>query len=114
MKNFIKVMKALSDANRVKILKMLEQKVLCVCEIQAALGISQPTVSGHLRVLEEAGLVSSRKSGSWVNYQLNSGAADPYAAHMLGALRAWLSDDSEVGGLVERLSSIRREDICGR
>ena len=49
MKTFVKVMKALSDPNRVKIVKLLQQKVMCVCELQAALGISQPSVSKHLK-----------------------------------------------------------------
>ncbi len=57
MKKFIKVMKALSDPNRVKIVKMLRHKVMCVCEMQAVLGIAQPTVSKHLKALEEAGLI---------------------------------------------------------
>jgi ArsR family transcriptional regulator len=47
-------MKALSDPNRVKIIKMLQQKVLCVCEMRAALNIAQPTVSKHLKLLEDA------------------------------------------------------------
>ncbi len=46
MKEFIKVMKALSDSNRVKLLKLLQRREMCVCEIQAALGIAQPTAAG--------------------------------------------------------------------
>ena len=46
---------------------------MCVCELQAALGIAQPTVSSHLKVLEEAGLVESAKEGQWVNYSLAAG-----------------------------------------
>jgi len=68
MKSFIKVMKALSDPNRVKIIKMLQQKKLCVCEIQNALQISQPNVSRHLKILEEAGLLDYQKDarpGFW-------------------------------------------------
>ena len=61
MKEFIKVMKALSDPNRVKLLKLIQQREMCVCEIQAALEIAQPTVSKHLKVLEDAGLVEPRK-----------------------------------------------------
>ena len=56
MKAFVKVMKALSDPNRVKILKMLQHKAMCVCEMQVALKIAQPSVSKHLKLLEEAGL----------------------------------------------------------
>ena len=50
-------MKALSDPNRVKVLKMLQRGTMCVCKIQDALGIAQPTVSKHLKILEDAGLV---------------------------------------------------------
>ena len=112
MKDFIKVMKALSDSNRVKIVKMLQHKSMCVCEMQSALGIAQPTVSNHLKVLEDAGLVSYQKDGLWVNYCLADGSSSPYAATLLGNLKHWLQDDSDVAPLVERLPSIRREDIC--
>ena len=112
MKDFIKVMKALSEPNRVKIVKMLQHKLMCVCEMQAALGITQPSVSKHLKILEDAGLVGSKKEGLWVNYSLTNGAASPYAAALLGNLRHWLEDDGEVGESVEKLPNIRREDIC--
>jgi ArsR family transcriptional regulator len=112
MRDFIRVMKALSDPNRVKIIKMLEQKVMCVCEIQAILGIAQPSVSKHLRVLEDADLVMSHKEGTWVNYSLADGKASPYVAALLGNLRHWLEDDPEVSQMTKRLPSIRREEIC--
>jgi len=111
MKNFIKVMKALSDPNRVKVVKMLQQKEMCVCEIQFALGIAQPTVSKHLKVLEDAGLVQSRKEGLWVNYSLTGGGGSPYAATLLGNLKHWLGDDPEIKGLSEALPTIQREII---
>ena len=112
MKPFIKVMKALSDPNRVKIIKMLQQRVLCVCELKAALNLAQPTVSKHLKLLEEAGLVESDKDGLWVNYRLADGNSSPYAATVLGNLRHWLNDDTQVVDLVKKLPSIRREDVC--
>lgn len=113
MKAFIKVMKALSDPNRVKIMKMLQRRMLCVCEIKEALGLAQSSASKHLKILEEAGLVAYSKDGLWVNYRLSDGAHSPYAACILGNLRHWLEADAEVISLVERLSDIRREDICG-
>ena len=112
MKPFIKVMKALSDPNRVKMIKMLQQRVLCVCEMKAALNIAQPTVSKHLKLLEDAGLVASDKDGLWVNYQLTDGGSSPYAATVLGNLRQWLNDDRQIVDLVKNLPSIRREDVC--
>ena len=112
MKDFIRVMRALSDPNRVKLIKMLQHKVMCVCEIQTALGIAQPTVSKHLRVLQDAGLVRFRKDGLWVNYHLTDGSSSPYAASILGNIRHWLEDDSDIEDLRAKLPMIRRENIC--
>ena len=112
MRNFVKVMKALSDPNRIKLVKILQNKVMCVCEIQAALGIAQPTVSKHLRVLEDAGLVRFRKDGLWVNCHLTDGSSSPYAASILGNMRHWLEDDPAIERLRARLPMISRENIC--
>ena len=112
MKQLIKVMKGLSDPSRVKIVKMLQHRVMCVCEIQAALELAQPTVSKHLKVLEDAGLVSYRKDGLWVNYYLADGNASPYAASLLGNLKHWLDDDPEVSGLIEKVPFLNRAELC--
>lgn len=112
MKPFIKVMKALSDPNRVKIIKLLQQKMMCVCELQGVLGLAQPTVSKHLKILEEVGLVDYKKDGLWVNYFLTDGKSSPYAASLLGNLKHWLNDDPEVAELVKKAPFIHREDLC--
>lgn len=113
MRDFIKVMKALSDPNRVKMIKLLQRRVMCVCEIQEALGLAQSTASKHLKILEEAGLITYIKEGPWVNYRLADGARNPYVANLLGNLRHWLEDDADVAELVARLPEINRETICG-
>jgi ArsR family transcriptional regulator len=112
MKNLLKVMKALSDPNRVKIVKMLQRQEMCVCELTAALEIAQSTVSSHLRILEEAGMVRSRKEGLWVNYLPADGGGNLCAAALLAGLSGWLADDPEIEALLHRLPTIRREDIC--
>ena len=112
MKNFLKVMKAISDSNRVKILKMLQHKTMCVCEMREALQLAQPTVSKHLKLLEDAGLVMSSKDGIWVNYNLADGANSPYVATTLGNLKHWLVDDPEISQLIEKLPLINRVTIC--
>jgi ArsR family transcriptional regulator, arsenate/arsenite/antimonite-responsive transcriptional repressor len=112
MKEFIKVMKALSDPNRVKLLKLLQKREMCVCEIQAALGIAQPTVSKHLKGLESAGLVGRKKEGLWVIYSLSDGSRSPYAASLLGNLKHWLEVDPEIRDLFERSKDLHREDLC--
>ncbi len=112
MKHLVKVMKALGDPTRIKILKMLEQRELCVCEIRAALELAQPTVSRHLKTLEEAELVSSRKEGLWVNYRLSEQPATPYARQMLACLRTWLDDDRQIAAIRRRLPEINRQTLC--
>lgn len=114
MKEFIRVMKALSDPNRVKIVKMLQHKEMCVCELQNALQISQPSVSKHLKILEQTGLVDFRKDGLWVNYYLTDGIKTPYASSLMGNLRHWLENDPEVEHLIGKLPHIHRDAICGR
>jgi ArsR family transcriptional regulator len=107
-------MKALSDPSRVKIMKLLQRRQLCVCELTAGLGLAQPTVSKHLKILEEAGLVTSTKEGLWVNYRLADGESSPYAAALIGNLRHWLNDDPEIMRLYERLPHLNRETLCGK
>ncbi|MCP4695088.1 MAG: winged helix-turn-helix transcriptional regulator [Desulfobacterales bacterium] len=114
MKEFIKVMKAAADPTRVKILKMLQRKEMCVCEIQTALGSAQSTASKHLKILEESGLVASRKDGQWVNYALADGRRSPYAANLIGNIRHWLDDDPEIEGVVKGLDRIDRFVILNK
>ena len=68
MKNLLRVTKALADANRVRVVKLLEDRALCVCELQQVLGLAQPTVSSHMRILEEAGLVNKERKSTWMIY----------------------------------------------
>jgi len=62
--------KALADETRLRILKLLEVREMCVCEIMVALNLTQPTASHHLRLLENAGLINGRKEGKWVFYSV--------------------------------------------
>jgi ArsR family transcriptional regulator len=114
MDDFINVMKALSDKNRVKIIKMLQQRAMCVCEIQEALQISQPTVSKHMKILEKSSFVYSKNEGLWVNYHLDDGKDSPYVASILGNLRHWFEADSSIVKLMDRLPDIQREHICSK
>ena len=64
------IMKALGDENRLKILAMLESGSLCACEMLCNLHIRQSTLSHHMSILSEAGLVSSWSVGKWTHYRL--------------------------------------------
>lgn len=64
-------LKALAESTRLKILKMLSQEEMCVCEIIDKLHLSQPAVSHHLKILRQADIITDRKAGKWVFYSLN-------------------------------------------
>jgi ArsR family transcriptional regulator len=68
-----KIFKALSDETRLKIVELLAKKEICACEFVPLTKKAQPTVSQHLRVLENAGIVKKRKEGRMIIYKL----ADP-------------------------------------
>ncbi len=65
-----KIFKALGENNRLRIVNMLMSKPMCVCEITDIIGLSQSTVSGHLRILKEAEIIEDAKDGLWVEYSL--------------------------------------------
>jgi len=67
------VFSGLADETRLRILKLLVREELCACEVMAALGLTQPTASHHLGILERSGLVAARREGKWIFYRL----ADP-------------------------------------
>jgi len=71
MEELTTIFKALSDETRLRIIKLLEEGELCVCDITAALDMVQPKVSFHLSTLKEAGLIKDRKQGKWIHYSLN-------------------------------------------
>lgn len=112
MKEFTKLFKALSDSNRVRILKLLQQKSLCVCEITDILDISTSTVSSHLSILREAGFISDSKDGKWVNYSLNKSSNNPVLHQILAMLPAWLNDDEFIIKDNKKSKVINRINVC--
>ncbi len=75
------VFKALADPTRLRILCCLRNGERCVCDLMAALDMPQSTISRHLATLRHAGLVSGRRGGKWMYYQLNP-PASPLAAEV--------------------------------
>ncbi len=106
-----KVFKALSDRNRVRIMKMLEVKLMCVCEVTHILGIAQSSVSRHLSILRDAGFITDKKDGLWVNYSLAQSTDDVVATIMTG-LRRWGNEDPQIAEDRNRAKSVCREEIC--
>src|ERR1035437_10883942 len=79
----IKIFKARADPNRLRILKALQTKILCVCEIRELLQLANSTVSQHLSILKEEGFIVEEKSGKWVNYSINPRPSDPRISAIL-------------------------------
>jgi len=70
---YVQMFKALADETRLKIINMLmESEELCACKILENFNITQPTLSYHMRILTDSGLVVGNKDGSWMRYRLNS------------------------------------------
>lgn len=80
-----RVLGAIGDSSRIKILLLLSKREMCVCEIESALGVPQPTASHHLGVLEQAGLVQRSKKERWVFYK----AVDSPALDLVKGLVPW-------------------------
>lgn len=112
MRDLVKSFKALSDPVRIKILKLLEKKRMCVCELTEVLKIGQSNVSHHLKVLKEAGLVNDRKSGLWVDYELSKGEYNKYSPEVLKMISKVLNDNSEVLEDIKISTKVDREEIC--
>ena len=115
MKDFLAITKALSDANRVRALMALADGELCVCQIIELLGLAPSTVSKHMAVLHQAGLVESRKDGRWIYYRLAEEPGLPCARTALAMTLESLARDERIRADARRLRSIRRmsrEELC--
>ena len=111
MKDFIRVMKALSDPNRVRIVKLLQLKELCVCELQELLGLAQSTVSKHLKVLDDAEIISSSRDGAWVIYTVRETEESDHVHVLLREMREWVEDDAVYVEMKQRLPFVDRARI---
>ena len=109
-----KLFKALSDPNRLRILKMLQTKPLCVCEISSVLGLANSTVSQHLSILKDEGFLIEERDGKWVEYRINPRPADARASSIITTLDFWIADDATVKTDREKVAVVDRNDVCGR
>ncbi len=108
----IKLFKALSDPNRLRILKALQTKKLCVCEIKELLGLANSTVSQHLSILKDASFIIEEKQGKWVNYIINSNPSDVRVSSILSALDFWIGDKELIEKDKSIIQVIDRITIC--
>jgi len=111
------VTRALSDPNRVRILLALRRGELCVCQITELFGFAPSTMSKHLSILHQAGLIRSRKSERWVYYRLPDGSASAPAREALAWVHRSIARTDEAAADRRKLKRILKTDpavICRR
>ena len=116
MREFMAAAKALADDNRVRVLLFLRDgKELCLCQIVEMLGLAPSTVSKHMAILHQAGLVESRKDGRWIYYRLPAADASPCIRHAVRWVTTTLAADPQAAFDAKRLSKVSRmskADLC--
>lgn len=109
-----KFFKTLSDPNRLRILKMLQIKPLCVCEITDVLQLATSTVSKHLSILKETGFIIEEKDGKWVNYMINPHPTDPRISSIISTLDFWIADQKIINEDKAKVIKVDRYSVCSR
>ncbi len=116
MRTIVNITKALGDGSRLRVLMALSGGELCVCQIVAMLGLAPSTVSKHMYVLRQAGLVEARKEGRWVYYRLPVEGSDKAAREAVRWVQRHLVDDPQIVRDAKTLKAVLKmspEDLCG-
>ena len=117
MREFMAITKALSDPNRVRMLLSLRGGELCVCQITELLDLATSTISKHLSILNQAGLILSRKTERWVYYRLPDKSAPIAVREALDWVHKSLARTNETAADAKKLKTILKTDraeICRR
>jgi ArsR family transcriptional regulator len=109
----VNVFKALSDPNRIRIIKMLTERELCMCEVREILGLSNSTVSQHLTILRNAGLLLDSKEGKWVNFRLNNKSESQFIRSVIRLVQDSFDDDETIQKDANTVHQVDRTLICG-
>src|SRR5438067_7404133 len=103
--------RALGDDTRVRIVALLSHGELCVCHVQEALGLTQPNASRQLGILKNAGVVASRREGTWTYHKL-AAQPDSDCERLLQALVRGFASQGTLKKDVERLVNVRGPAAC--
>lgn len=112
MREYVKIFKALSDANRLRILNMLQVRPLCVCEMQNVLKLAPSTVSKHLSILRDAGFIYDVKENKWVNYYIESDTSEEMIKSLLALLQNNIPSQAQAAKDRERVAKVDRNQLC--
>lgn len=96
---------ALADKTRLRLLNLMRENEICVCFFTEVLGESQPKVSRHLAYLRNAGIVSARREGKWMNYKIEF-PENQYAADLLEKTLNWLKAQDDMREDYEKLTKV--------
>lgn len=111
LRHLLQITKALSDEQRVRILMLLEEGELCVCQLIELLGLAPSTVSKHLSILRMAGLLDCRKDGRWAYYRLAEGEDAEGCKLVVDWLRQALADDKVIQSDRARRAEVLDSDL---
>lgn len=111
MQQFMAITKALGDENRVRILLSLRDDELCVCQIVKVLGLAPSTISKHLDLLRQAGLVEMRKHGRWHYFSLAGPKASPMARQSIQWVLRSLENEKVIVSDAAKLCCVRETDL---
>ena len=111
MKDFLNITKALADENRLRMLLALQQGELCVCQITELMGLAMSTVSKHLSILYQAGLVNARKEGRWMYYSLPGKGVPTAAREAVAWVRRSLAGNERMAEDARRLKKVLAMDV---
>lgn len=95
MDDLINLFSILSDKTRLRILLLLQDNELCVCEIFAALDMSQPRVSRQLAILKQSKIIKDRREGKWIYYRIDENEYTRYLMSIISMIPDCLKDDPE-------------------
>jgi ArsR family transcriptional regulator, arsenate/arsenite/antimonite-responsive transcriptional repressor len=111
VKDFLNITKALSDENRLRMLMALQDRELCVCQLTELMGLAMSTVSKHLSVLYQAGLVEGRKEGRWMFYSRPGKGAPAAPREAVAWVRRSLAQSERVAEDARRLKKVLAMDL---
>ena len=108
MRDFIQLMKALSDETRLRIFNLLLEQECCVCEVMQALDISQTRASRNLGIMQNAGLLKTRRNGLWVLYSIDRQTTNRHAKHLARLLQNHPIENEMLASDRQRLKLAKR------
>jgi len=111
MKTLLPILSALADESRLRAFLLLRDQELCVCQIIAVLGLSPSTVSRHMTLLYQAGLVERRKEGKWHYYRIAAAKATSVIGRAVRLVLDGAGEDPQVKADLKRCCGVQKKEL---